>query len=138
MKIVDQYKTFRDETLAGRKGKTAQFWMQYCKIVDLYLLLHQLIKSNHVDMFCYTLFELCPIFFVINHQNYARWMTYYALDLVNVKNEKPEVKEALMKGAFSINRSGNAFAGVPIEMALEQSIYTHAKNCLKGIMAFRL
>ena len=91
VKIVDQHKTFKDETLPGSKGKTAQFWMQYCKIVDLYLLLHCSIKSNDVDMFSYSLFELCPIFFVTNHQDYAGWVAYYALELVNVKNEKPEV-----------------------------------------------
>ena len=119
VKIVEQYKTFKDETSAGRKGKTAQFWMQYCKIVDLYLVLHRSINSNDVDMFSYSLFEFFPIFFVTNHQNYARWMTYYALELVNVKNEKSEVMEALIKGAFLINRSGNAFAGVAVDMALE-------------------
>ena len=63
-------------------------------------------------------------------------MTYYALELVNVKNEKPEVMEALIKRAFSINRSGNAFSGETVDMALEQSINAHAKNCLKGIMAY--
>ena len=63
-------------------------------------------------------------------------MTYYALELVYIKNETPEVMEALMKGAFSINRSGNAFAGVPVDMALEQSINAHAKNRLKGIIAY--
>ena len=73
---------------------------------------------------------------VTNHQNYARSMTYYALELVNVKNEKPEVMEALIKGVFSINRSGNTFAGVAVDMALEQSINAHAKNRLKGIMAY--
>ena len=110
--------------------------MQHCKIVDLDLLLHWSIKSNDEGMFCCTLFQLCPIFFVTNHQNYARLMTYYALELVYIKNETPEVMEALMKGAFSINRSGNAFAGVPVDMALEQSINAHAKNRLKEIMAY--
>lgn len=41
-----------------------------------------------------------------------------------------------MKGAFSVNRSGNTFAGVPADMALEQSINVHAKNCLKGIIVY--
>ena len=63
-------------------------------------------------------------------------MTYYGLELVDLKNEKPEVMEALIKGAFSINRSGNAFAGVPVDMALGQSIDAHAKNRLKGIIAY--
>ena len=84
-------------------------------------------------MFCYTFFELCPITFATKHQNYARWMTYYALELVNLKIEKPEVMEDLLKEAFSISRSGNAFAGVPVDMALEQSINAQAKNRLNGI-----
>ena len=44
--------------------------------------------------------------------------------------------EALIKRPFSINRSGNAFPGVPTNIALEQSINAHAKNRLKGIMAY--
>ena len=44
--------------------------------------------------------------------------------------------EALIKGAFSINRSGNAFAGVAVDMTLEQSINAYAKNRLKGIMTY--
>ena len=58
------------------------------------------------------------------------------LELANVKNEKPYVMEALIKRAFSINGSRNAFAGVPVGMALEQSINAHAKNRLKEIMAY--
>ena len=63
-------------------------------------------------------------------------MIYYTLELINVKNEKPGLMEALIKGAFSIDKSGNAFAGVPVDMALEQRINAHAKNRLKGIMAY--
>ena len=59
-------------------------------------------------------------------------MTRYTIELVNLKNEKRQ----LMKGAFSVNRSGNTFAGVPADMALEQSINVHAKNCLKGIIVY--
>ena len=44
--------------------------------------------------------------------------------------------EALVKGAFSINRSGNTFAGVAVDMASEQSINAHTENVLKGIMTY--
>ena len=71
MKIVDQYKTFKYETLVGKKDKTAQFWEKYCKILDLYQLLHWSIKSNDVDMFRYALIEHCSMSFFTKHQNYA-------------------------------------------------------------------
>ena len=72
----------------------------------------------------------------MNQANYARWMTYYALELENIQNEKPQVIEYLKNGAFSVNRTGKAFSIVAVDMALEQTINAEAKKRLKGIMAF--
>ena len=72
----------------------------------------------------------------MNQANYARWMTYYALELENIQNEKPQVIEYLKNGAFSVNRTGKAFSIVAVDMALEQTISAEAKKRLKGIMAF--
>ena len=63
-------------------------------------------------------------------------MTYYALELEKIQNEKPEVIEYLKNDAFSVNRTGKLFSRVAVNMALEQTINVEAKNCLKGIMAF--
>ena len=63
-------------------------------------------------------------------------MTYYALQLENIQNEKPEVIEYLKNGAFSVNRTGKPLSRVTVDMALEQTINAEAKNRLKGIMAF--
>ena len=81
--------------------------------MDLFLILHRSIKVNDVDLFAYALFELSTLFFVINHQNYARWMTFYALELSNLNHEKPDVLELLKSGAFSINRTGKPFSRGP-------------------------
>ena len=99
--------------------------------MDQFLILHRSIKRNDAGMFCCALFELYPILYVTNHHNYSRWMTYYSLEL---KHNRPEVMEALVKGAFSVNRSANPFARVHVGMALEQTINAQAKNRLKGIM----
>ena len=63
-------------------------------------------------------------------------MTYYALELENIQNEKPQVIEYLKNGAFSVNRTGKAFSIVAVDMALEQTINAEVKKRLKGIMAF--
>ena len=42
----------------------------------------------------------------------------------------------LHNGGFSVNRTGNAFAGVGVDMAPEQTINASAKNWLLGIMNF--
>ena len=63
-------------------------------------------------------------------------MTYYSLELAKFKNDKLEVMEGLMNGAFSINRTENLLAGVPFDKALEQTINAQAKSRLKEIMAY--
>lgn len=104
--------------------------------VDLYLLLHRGIKINNVELYSFALYELTPIFFQTNHLNYARWMTYHSIELTNVKDDRPEIHKMLTGGAFSINRKGNPFTQVGVDMGLEQTINADAKNRLKGIMPY--
>ena len=134
MELSNQYQKYVDDTFAGKRRETAQFWMTYCRIIDYFLLIHRSIKTNDIDLFKYALFEICGIFFVVNQPSYARWMTYYALKLENIQNEKPEVIEHLENAAVS--RSGKSFTRVTVDMALEQTSNAEAKNRLKGILAF--
>lgn len=60
-------------------------------------------------------------------------MTYYSLELANLKEEKPELLKVLKDGAFAIYRTGRR---VGIDMALEQTINAEAKSRLKGVVAF--
>ena len=136
LQLMAQYDFYVDETLQGERGKTAQFWMSYIKFTDLFFLLQRAVKTNNVELYGFVLHEVCALFFVTNHQNYARWMSLYSLELTNLRDQSPEVFEALSNGAFSVNRTGNPFANVGTDMALEQTINAHAKNRLKGIMQF--
>ena len=83
-RVLDEYEKFVDETLAGKRGKTTQFWMHttmhtvlYTTIIDLTNVLHRTIKCKDPKLFGYALFKLLPIFFMTNHFNYARWMVLY-------------------------------------------------------------
>ena len=134
--LAQSYQQYMEGTLIGNHGKTGQFWMQYCKLVELYLTLHRAVKLNDVDLYAYSLFELSGIFFMVNHMNYSRWMTYYALELFNLKIEKPGFYQILKGGGFSVNRTGKVFSSVGVDMALEETINAEAKSRLKGIIAF--
>ena len=131
--VLDEYQKFVDEALAGKRGKTAQFWMQYTTIIDLTNVLHRAIKCKDPKLFGYALFKLLPIFFMTNHFHYARSMVLYSLELENLD---PEIDKILRSGGFSVNRSGKSFSQVPVDMALEQTINADAKNRLKGIMKY--
>ena len=63
-------------------------------------------------------------------------MSLYSIDLVNLETNQRNLQNILTEGGFSVNRIGKSFAGVPVNMALEQTISANAKSWLKGIMAF--
>ena len=69
--------------------------MTYCQIVDLIHLTQSAVKSNDIPLYSYTLFHAIPIFFTTNHHNYARWMSLYAQDLFNIKQENPAIYQML-------------------------------------------
>ena len=63
-------------------------------------------------------------------------MSLYSMELTNLKTQRPEVFHSLSKGAFSVNRTGKAFACVGTDTVLEQTINVHVKSRLKGIMQY--
>ena len=130
--LATQYTKYKEETLNKMRGKTAQYWMTYCQIVDLIHLMQRVIKSNDIPLYSYALFQTIPIFFTTNQHNYARWMSLYALDLFNIKQENPVISQMLQNGGFNVNRTGNAFEELGVDMVLKQSIDVSAKNRLRG------
>lgn len=42
------------DTLDTKHGATAQFWLQYCKLVELYQLFSRAMKTNDLDLFIYS------------------------------------------------------------------------------------
>ena len=126
--MTKQYVAYCNDSLNGLHGKTAQFWMQYCHLVELYLILHRAVKINDINLHRYVLFEISALFFSTNHVNYAGWMVLHDLELFNLDFTHPGVAELLKNGAFSVRRSAGKFSRVGVDMALEESINAHAKN----------
>ena len=51
LNFVKKYHNYTEKTLTGGQGKTAQFWMSYCKLTELYLIMHRAVKSNDTDFY---------------------------------------------------------------------------------------
>ena len=54
----------------------------------------------------------------------------------NLETSQSDLENILTKGGFSVNRTGQSFGSVPVDVALEQTINTNAKSLLKGIILF--
>ena len=100
--LANKYQRYTSDTLSGNLGKTAQFWMTYSTIVELSSQHGASLSINSIELYAYSLLQLTSIFFITNHPNYARWMTYYALELTNLKKDRPELLDVLEKGVFRL------------------------------------
>ena len=69
------YEYFKEEVRAGRHGKTSQFWVQYMDRVWLLLRFLRATKMNDLDLHITCLQQLCPLFFSMDHHNYARYLS---------------------------------------------------------------
>ena len=130
------YDEYCTETLPGGRRKTAQFWMNYCQLVKLFLLFHRSVKENDVRLNACVMHKMSALFFATNHQNYSRYVTLYSLERLNLEHSNRVVFHMLKNGGFSIRRNEQQFNRVGVDMCLEQTINARAKKRLKDIVAY--
>ena len=107
---------------------TLRFWMTYVKLVDIYLRFSRACRTNDLELFIYSLCEMCPLFFTTSRPNYARWMVRYYLNLLNVDQTHPGVKQILAGGDLSIRRTNKTFSRTAVDLTLEQTINADAAS----------
>ena len=98
--LAEKYDQYCTETSSGIRGKTAQYWMNYCELMELFLLFHRSLKENDARLNAYTLHKISALFFATNHPNYAHCMTLYSLDLLNLEYSNPTVFRMLKMVVF--------------------------------------
>lgn len=131
-----KYHLYFQDTLNGLHGKTPQFVASYIYMIDVYLLYETALRTSNVDLFIYASSKMLPYFFILNHQNYARYLTRNIDNLVNMDLTHPGLSNQLRNGALSIRRTPKNFARNAVDITLEQTINANAANKLTGISAF--
>ena len=76
----------------------------YIDLVELYLLFSRACHTNDLELFIFCLGKMCAVFFATSRPNYARWMTRYHLDLLNIDETYPGARAMLEAGALMVRR----------------------------------
>ena len=132
VQLFDSFEKFKKDAESGALGKTAQFWVMYIQYVQIYHILERAVRETDVDLFITTMTPMIDLFFATNRQNYARWMSKYQLDLMNIDDSHPGLRQILDNGGFSVRRSNNAFARIPVDLTLEQTVNADAASRMTG------
>eukprot|EP00794_Sanderia_malayensis_P015514 gene15514-17096_t len=132
--IFQNYLQFTTNTSNGQLGKTAQYWMQYIRMIHDY---HTFSGKRRCDLelFIACLAKLSNYFFAFNQPNYARWTVKYHDNLLKLPESHPEVYEEFQKKWFAVKRTTKSFSRTPIDLTLEQTINADAASQRTGISA---
>ena len=119
----------------GELGKTPQYWLNYMDRVWLILELQRATKTNSWNLHLECLQKMCPLFFSYDHQNYARYSTFYFLSMLNLPNSHPGAERLMEQNGFSVRRSDIPSSRNAVDITIEQTINRYAKSH-GGIIGF--
>lgn len=136
MELYDNYAKYKEKTMNGEFGKTAQYYVMYINFVNYYLTLSRSIRTGDFELFKYILPKITNLFFACNQPNYARWSVRYHYNLTKVAETHPGLETDLEKGCFAIKRTEKSFSKQPIDLILEQTINADAGRRLTGVVHF--
>ena len=128
MSYLMDFHKFVSSVRTGALGKTAQLWISYTDHIWLVLSLIMAVKSNYFKLYKCCLFKMCDLSFAFNGQNYARYLTFFSVNMANIEKNYPRSEVLLKRGAISVLRSfipGNRYA---VDKTIEETFMKSAKS----------
>ena len=102
IQFLDTYIKANESALAGKYGKTVQYWMKYVWMVDTLHDFHLALQANSFEekMRCWR--EILPMFFFFDRTHYSRYGSYYVKSMENLDVTHPGAKDELKKIGISV------------------------------------
>ena len=86
------------------------------------------VKSKNIQLYKHCLFKMCDLFFAYDGQNYARYLTFFAVFMENIEKNHLNTEALLKRGAISVARSfipGNWYA---VDKTIEETFMKNPKS----------
>lgn len=105
-----------------------RFWTYYLQAVQNLLCFIRAERLGNWPLYLDSLCAMLPVMFAYDRTHYSRWLPIYLADMLNLPDTAQEVYNQFCQGAFTVNRSGKPFAGVPTDQVLEQTLNRDSKT----------
>ena len=97
-----------------------QYWDLILRTQNLVLIFVSAVRNRDVVLYIDALEQLVPLMFILDHQNYARWLSIYINDL---RTQTPQFRVDYAKN-FSVYTNPTRFSAMGIDQQGEQCIKT--------------
>ena len=135
IEFLNRYEEMMNQGLHGAFGSTAQYWLQYVRMMDIMQNLHQSIQTNSFEERLNAWKDMMPFFFFFGRTHYSRYGSQYIEEMDKIDLKYPGAKEEMMTIGVSVRRNSYGI-GQAIDLAGEQSFMRHSKTA-GGIKSFQ-
>ena len=115
------------EFCEGDHGPMFQFWSSYINMVSLLRCVMRATRQGNWKLHLQSVSQLLPWVFAYDRTNYCRYLSVYLCEMLILNETHPCAAELLEDGEFCVQHGHNAFAQVPVDQALEQTINRDTK-----------
>ena len=115
---VDEASFSTWEEARKRISPTFLFWDVILQLETLVLLVIRAHRQRNFNLHVEAMEELIPLFFALDHVNYARWASIHIRDLKSLPDNI--AKEFQNEGRWVFSKTGNKFSAIPFDQAHEQ------------------
>ena len=111
------------DILRNRNGSMSAFWVTYIDLVELLLNLPRASREGDWNLHLDSLNKMIPWCFAYNTSNYAKYLSWYLLQMLNLPNTHPDLHKYLIDGGFSTKiGENNPFGCIPMDQTIEETI----------------
>ena len=97
--------------------------MTYIDLVELLLNLLRASREGDWNLHLDSLNKMIPCCFAYNKSNYAKYLPWYLLQMLNLPNTHPDLHKYLIDGGFSTQiGENNPFGCIPMDQTIEETI----------------
>jgi hypothetical protein len=111
-KTFEEWKNFLKD-----KSPTFFYWDLIMHLEARILVFVRAHRIKDFDLYVESLEDLAPLFFALDHTNYARWLPVHIRDMRSIPHS---VKESFSLGHWVISKTKNRYSSMPIDQAHEQ------------------
>ena len=116
----------------------AEFWNSFLDIVSLLLCFIRSIRLGNWELHLSCIREMLPWIHIYDRVNYARYLPYYWIQMITLKDTHPQAYSELKNGAFAVQRPENSgFSQIAVDHTIEQTV-NHDTKTKGGIIGFSL
>ena len=98
-----------------------KFWYLVLQLELSVLVFVRAIREADFKLYVDALTKIVPLFFALDHPNYARWIPVHLRDMVALKNVQPKVYSEFLKGKFVLKKTARKFSAIAIDQGHEQN-----------------